>query len=437
MTTYEAFISYRRKGGQELATALNRILEEDYGISSFYDNEELHFGDFRMQLIKNNLFSRVLIVLLSPGALDRCRNKGDWVYREISLFLRLRKPVILVKYPGFTFPDYLPRPLQKLRAMPTLAFDGVSYQRFAQTIVAELRKGWVPAPKAALFEKEIASQKMRKDNSPPQQQAEKLADRLLKKKLITESERSTVQALAPFYLGTSTSPASNVAAFLCSTLHTNRLNAACDRAKRERQNISAYYGDTVQNGDRDDLCIRQWRQKAWQEFLRGLLPSLFLIPLCLPIRPGELVTFLPLVLGAPMLRFGIPKAADRNFFDSFWQKFWRFIRPMFLGLFLPFVAMAIIAACLPDQLVDAVEMVIVFWCMVYSGSAILLLLHRVLSEFLSLVNSHSRYLSRIWLHRLRLERWSSRMGLPQLLLWATFLGLCALAVFYIKKEGGI
>ena len=141
--SYEAFISYRRRGGKELAYYLHKKLTECC-LPIFLDNEELHFGDFRKQLIKNNLNSRVLILLLSPGALDRCNNHGDWIKREISLFLGLHKKVIVVKYKGFEYPDDLSGILKRLPKAEYIEYDGTFHggNLVAEKIVSILQKKW-------------------------------------------------------------------------------------------------------------------------------------------------------------------------------------------------------------------------------------------------------------------------------------------------------
>ena len=117
---YEAFISYRRRGGGALASEIYKALTNN-GISTFYDRKELKFVDFRRQLISNNLQSSVLIVILSPDALnpERCRMRNDWVKREIELFLKLKKKIIFVKYKNFEFPDekQLPKSLRKIKKL--------------------------------------------------------------------------------------------------------------------------------------------------------------------------------------------------------------------------------------------------------------------------------------------------------------------------------
>ena len=111
---YEIFISYRHKDCNDLAKALYNEFLNVYGVDAFRDDEELHFGDFREQLIKNNKKSKFLVLLLTPGMLDRCHEEGDWITKEISLYLKSGKPIIPVMMNGFEFPSDLPDEIKGL-----------------------------------------------------------------------------------------------------------------------------------------------------------------------------------------------------------------------------------------------------------------------------------------------------------------------------------
>lgn len=113
---HEAFISYRHTQRQDLpghdtrcndafAQSLYDVLKLRYGIDCFRDSEELHFGEFRSELVYYNKHSSYLVLLLTPGALDRCVNKEDWIRKEISLFLKRKKPILPVLINGFSFDE--------------------------------------------------------------------------------------------------------------------------------------------------------------------------------------------------------------------------------------------------------------------------------------------------------------------------------------------
>lgn len=159
---YEVFISYRHVPiGNTISNLLYDRLSE-YGINTFRDSKELHFGDFSKQLVRNNKRSRCLVLLLTPNALKRCkdaeedRNKWlankaanpdsdepepvkDWITTEVSLFLKRRKPIVPVvinpKTPGwFPTAEDLPEALLGL-----LNYEKYKIEIYTKTL-AEARK---------------------------------------------------------------------------------------------------------------------------------------------------------------------------------------------------------------------------------------------------------------------------------------------------------
>ncbi|MCM1152653.1 MAG: SUMF1/EgtB/PvdO family nonheme iron enzyme [Muribaculum sp.] len=106
---YDIFISYRRDGGAQYARILQLMLNQR-GYKVFLDYNELtdgKFGDHIQQAIKD---ARIFMLILSKGALDRCKNEGDWVRREILLAIQEGKHIIPIN-PDNTFegiPDGIP-----------------------------------------------------------------------------------------------------------------------------------------------------------------------------------------------------------------------------------------------------------------------------------------------------------------------------------------
>ncbi len=145
---YEVFISYRHKDCNPLAKALYSEFLNVYGVDSFRDDEELHFGDFRTQLIKNNKKSQYLVLLLTPGMLDRCHQEGDWITTEVSLYLQAGKPIIPIKMNGFEYPDNLPEKIKDLVKFDENAIvcelddPEETAKIIAKGVNEQIRKGW-------------------------------------------------------------------------------------------------------------------------------------------------------------------------------------------------------------------------------------------------------------------------------------------------------
>jgi len=111
---YDIFISYRRDGGESTAKILRDKLSE-LGYQVFFDVESLRSGDFNTRLYSVIEECQDFLLILSPGALDRCRNEDDWVRLEIEHALETGKNVIPVMLRGFSFPQVLPESIDALR----------------------------------------------------------------------------------------------------------------------------------------------------------------------------------------------------------------------------------------------------------------------------------------------------------------------------------
>ena len=144
---FEVFISYRHKDNDK-AHRLHDMLQTQYDIFCFRDEEELHFGDFRRQLIRSNRRSKYLVLLVTEHTFGRCGEEGDWITKEIELFLKRRKPIIPVLIGGATIPDNLPERIQGVRRYLPNAIvcphtDATAMGRFVSAeLCKRLRPNW-------------------------------------------------------------------------------------------------------------------------------------------------------------------------------------------------------------------------------------------------------------------------------------------------------
>lgn len=111
--SYDIFISYRRDGGFDRAYSIFEKLKSS-GYRVFMDTEELKSGPFDESLYRIIEEAKDVVLILTPGALDRCVQEEDWVRREIIHALTTGKNIIPVVSADFTFPASLPEPLQGL-----------------------------------------------------------------------------------------------------------------------------------------------------------------------------------------------------------------------------------------------------------------------------------------------------------------------------------
>ena len=106
MPHYDIFISYRRANGSQLASLLKVHLELR-GLKVFIDVKELGSGNFCEAILSTITKSSSVIVVLSPNALDRCKNdenNEDWLHRELKHALKNEVQVIPLTDPQFQWP---------------------------------------------------------------------------------------------------------------------------------------------------------------------------------------------------------------------------------------------------------------------------------------------------------------------------------------------
>jgi tetratricopeptide (TPR) repeat protein len=93
------FISYRRTD-INLAQAIYQNLTQ-HGYDAFLDNTGINSGDFE-QIIMENIKSRAhFIIVLTPSALERVHEPGDWLRREIETAMDIRRNIIPLTFENF------------------------------------------------------------------------------------------------------------------------------------------------------------------------------------------------------------------------------------------------------------------------------------------------------------------------------------------------
>uniref|UniRef100_A0A2K5PBW7 NAD(+) hydrolase SARM1 n=1 Tax=Cebus imitator TaxID=2715852 RepID=A0A2K5PBW7_CEBIM len=133
--TPDVFISYRRNSGSQLASLLKVHLQL-HGFSVFIDVEKLEAGKFEDKLIQSVMGARNFVLVLSPGALDKCMQDHDckdWVHKEIVTALSCGKNIVPV-IDGFEWPEpqVLPEDMQAV-----LTFNGIKWSHEYQEATIE------------------------------------------------------------------------------------------------------------------------------------------------------------------------------------------------------------------------------------------------------------------------------------------------------------
>jgi hypothetical protein len=145
---YDVFISYRRVSGSQLASLLKVHLQVR-GIATFLDVEELGSGKFDEAILSTISHSSNLLLVLSPGALDRCLGDTtvqDWVHREILSALEHRLQVIPILTADFQWPNQskLPEDMQQVCAL-----NGVIWSHEYQDACMEKVLSFLKLPKTS------------------------------------------------------------------------------------------------------------------------------------------------------------------------------------------------------------------------------------------------------------------------------------------------
>jgi hypothetical protein len=109
---FKIFISYRRKGGYDIAKLIYDRLRLD-GYSVFFDIDVLENGNFDNELEKRVKKCKDFILILSPNIFERFTEKdydaeGDWVRQEIVVALKTNKNIVPLVLDNFKYPKILP-----------------------------------------------------------------------------------------------------------------------------------------------------------------------------------------------------------------------------------------------------------------------------------------------------------------------------------------
>ena len=96
------FLSYRRRPNAPWALAISQNLTS-HGFDVFFDFTGIKSGDFESVILANIEARAHFVVLLTPSALKRCGEPGDWLRREIETALDLRRNIVPLMLEGFSF----------------------------------------------------------------------------------------------------------------------------------------------------------------------------------------------------------------------------------------------------------------------------------------------------------------------------------------------
>ena len=110
------FICYRRKDNgtaHNIYQALHKLL----GYDVFIDYEGLKSGKFGSALMQQIRARAHFLIIITPDALNRCENDGDWMRREIEYAIEHGRNIVPLFFDKFDFKTYrgtLPGSVQEI-----------------------------------------------------------------------------------------------------------------------------------------------------------------------------------------------------------------------------------------------------------------------------------------------------------------------------------
>jgi formylglycine-generating enzyme required for sulfatase activity len=97
------FISYRRTDVYAALAVYETLKNQGYDV--FFDYRSISSGDFE-QIITSNIRARAhFLLILTPTALDRCNEPGDWLRREVEIAIDEKRNIVPLFFRGFRFGD--------------------------------------------------------------------------------------------------------------------------------------------------------------------------------------------------------------------------------------------------------------------------------------------------------------------------------------------
>jgi tetratricopeptide (TPR) repeat protein len=183
------FISYRRTNAPWALAIFQNLTQHGYDV--FFDFEGIASGDFEGVILENVRARAHFLVLLTPSALERCGEPGDWFRREIEAALETQRNIIPLTLEGFDFgsPAASAQLTGKLQALQRYNALRVPTDYFSEAMerlrdkYLNIRVDMVPHP-ASISEGEAArAAQAAAGSAPPIQERELTAQKWLEQGL--------------------------------------------------------------------------------------------------------------------------------------------------------------------------------------------------------------------------------------------------------------
>ncbi len=156
------FISYRRTNKFTALAIFKELKARGYDV--FFDYNSIKTGDYSQVILREIKARGHFLVILTPSALERCNEPGDWVRREIEHAMLHKRNIIPLMFDGFDFGDmaqYMTGDLMLLRnynglRVPVDYFDAAIARLCDDYLNIPIQSVLHPTPTANLKEVETA-----------------------------------------------------------------------------------------------------------------------------------------------------------------------------------------------------------------------------------------------------------------------------------------
>nr|VFK53602.1 MAG: Tetratricopeptide (TPR) repeat [Candidatus Kentron sp. TUN]VFK55146.1 MAG: Tetratricopeptide (TPR) repeat [Candidatus Kentron sp. TUN] len=147
MNDKTVFLSYRRDTtGKAFARSIERELTH-HGYDVFLDVDTMESGPWPDQIERAIPACAHFLLLLTPGALDKCDDQNDWVRREYELAARYQRNIVPVREESFDTDHERAHCPESMGGVFPLQIATVSHGRFKNDIT-ELTGHYIPPHKA-------------------------------------------------------------------------------------------------------------------------------------------------------------------------------------------------------------------------------------------------------------------------------------------------
>lgn len=95
------FISYRRTNLPWALCIYQNLTQNGYDV--FFDYQSIDSGSFETAILDNIRARAHFVLILTPSALERCKNPNDWLRREIETAIDEKRNIVPLMLEGFDF----------------------------------------------------------------------------------------------------------------------------------------------------------------------------------------------------------------------------------------------------------------------------------------------------------------------------------------------